>query len=227
VSDLGLINLVVVPVGLGLLGFIEPCSIGSSLLFIKFLEGKGAARKLAETFLFAGTRALAIGALGVVAAFLGSAFLGYQRAAWVGLGALYVLIGGLYVFRRGEMLMVMLGPSLARLSGLGGSAGLGALFGLNIPACAAPLLVALLAAAAAGGAAGAAVVDGFVTLGLFGLALSLPLVVAVLIAPVRRLLDRLAALCGRFPAWAGVVLVGLGLWSIGFGLFAEVNASSP
>jgi hypothetical protein len=28
------------PLGLGLLGFIEPCSVGSSMLFIKHLEGR-------------------------------------------------------------------------------------------------------------------------------------------------------------------------------------------
>lgn len=33
-------NLLVLPVGLELLGFIEPCSVGSSLLFVRFVEGK-------------------------------------------------------------------------------------------------------------------------------------------------------------------------------------------
>jgi cytochrome c-type biogenesis protein len=32
--------LLIVPLGLGLLGFIEPCSIGATLIFVKFLEGK-------------------------------------------------------------------------------------------------------------------------------------------------------------------------------------------
>ncbi len=34
------INLVLLPLALGLLGFIEPCSMGSNLLFIKYVEGK-------------------------------------------------------------------------------------------------------------------------------------------------------------------------------------------
>jgi cytochrome c-type biogenesis protein len=222
VSALGFVDLVAIPAGLGLVGFVEPCSIGSSLLFVKYIEGKGAGRKLAETVLFAATRALFIGVLGMAAAWLGSAFLGFQRAAWIALGGIYLAIGLLYAMRRAGPLMVSLGPSLGRVSGLSGSAGLGILFGLNIPACAAPLLFAVLAAAAAGGATGATLTSGFVSLAVFGLALSLPLVVAVVVPAARVVLDRLAALTGRFPISAGLVLIALGLWSIGFALLARI-----
>jgi cytochrome c-type biogenesis protein len=105
---------------------------------------------------------------------------------------------------------------------LRGSAGLGVLFGLNIPACAAPLLAALLAAAAATGASGATVTAGFTALAIFGFFLSAPLIVAVFSARARRLLDWLAHQAGRFPKWSGVVLIALGAWSIWFGLFVEV-----
>lgn len=219
-TEFTLVNAVLLPVGLGLLGFVEPCSIGSSLIFIKYLEGKDAATKLVQVGAFALTRAAFIGALGALAALIGAAFLGLQQGAWVLLGALYVAIGAFYAFGKAGFLMRGLGPSLSRLSGLRGSAGLGLLFGLNVPACAAPLIFALLGAAAV---TGATVAMGFVTLGLFGLALSLPLVLAVLWAPARRLLDRLAGLSARVPFWIGVVLIGLGLWSIGFGLFVSLE----
>jgi len=222
VTEFGLVNLFVLPAALGLFGFIEPCSIGSTLIFIKYLERKAAARQLAETALFALTRALFIGALGMLAVFLGAAFLGLQKGAWIVLGAIYVLIGGLYLMGKTRVLMLSVGPSLARISGARGSIGLGVLFGLNIPACAAPLLLVLLGAAAAGGATGATFAAGFVSLAVFGFALSLPLVMTVLFAPARRALDWLAGLSGRMPFWTGVVLVGLGLWSIGFGLFAAL-----
>ena len=212
-----------VPFGLGLLGFVEPCTIGSTLIFVKHIEGRDAGGKLAEVGLFAVTRGLFIGALGVLAVVLGSAFLGFQRAAWIVLGALYVGLGLLIVAGRAGMLMVALGPRLAWLSGLRGSAGLGVLFGLNIPACAAPLLLALFAAAAAGGSSGASFALGFVSLALFGLALSLPLVVAVLIAPARRALDWIAGLARRAPIWTGLVLIALGLWSVWFGLFVRLG----
>lgn len=221
-TEFGLVNLFALPAALGLFGFIEPCSIGSTLIFIKYLERKAAARKLAETTLFAVTRALFIGALGMLSVLLGAAFLGLQKAAWIVLGAIYVLIGGLYLMGRTRVLMLSVGPSLARISGARGSMGLGVLFGLNIPACAAPLLLVLLGAAAAGGATGATLAAGFMSLAVFGFALSLPLVMAVLFAPARRALDWLAGLSRRMPFWTGVVLMGLGLWSIGFGLFAAL-----
>jgi cytochrome c-type biogenesis protein len=217
---------VLLPFGLGLVGFVEPCTIGSSLIFVKHMEGRNAGGKLAEVGLFAITRALFIGALGVLAVALGTVFLGFQKAAWIALGTVYVGLGLLYVTGRAGALMVTLGPSLSRLSGLGGSAGLGVLFGLNIPACAAPLLLALFGAAAAGGASGASFATGFVSLALFGLALSLPLIAAVLVAPARRALDWIAGLSRRLPFWTGVVLIALGLWSVWFGVFVKLGPAA-
>ncbi len=213
-----LTSLALLPMGLGLLGFVEPCSIGSTLLVIQQLEGKSAASKLAQVGVFAATRAVFIGLLGVLAVVLGTAFLGLQKAAWMLLGAVYVLIGLVYLTGKAGALRVSLGPSFARLSGARGSAALGVLFGLNIPACAGPLLLALLGAAAAGGASGWTLASGFVSLGLFGFALSLPLVLAVLFAPARRALDWLAGLSRRLPFWTGLLLVVLGAGSIWLGL---------
>jgi cytochrome c-type biogenesis protein len=206
------------------LGFVEPCSIGSTLIVVKQLESRNAAGKLAQIGVFAGTRALFMGLLGMAAVVLGAAFLGFQRGAWIGLGALYMGLGVLYLTHKIGALAVSLGPSLARLASLRGSAALGILFGLNIPACAAPLLFALLAGAAAGGAAGATFASGFVALALFGLALSLPLIVAVLFEPARRSLDWVAGLSRRLPFWTGLLLVALGAWSIWFGLYVPVKA---
>jgi cytochrome c-type biogenesis protein len=220
--DLTFTSIVALPVGLGLVGFVEPCSIGSTLLFVKYLEGKDAGRKLAQVAVFAGARALFIGLLGALATVVGSTFLGFQKAAWVALGAAYLLIGLLFLIGKSGALALSIGPRLASLSEVRGSATLGVLFGLNIPACAAPLLFALLAAAAAGGSAGATAATGFIALALFGLALSLPLVAAVLFERARRALDWLAGLSRRLPLWTGLLLIVLGLWSIWFGIFARI-----
>lgn len=220
-NELGAFQLIVLPIALGLLGFIEPCSVGSSLIFVKFLENKSASAKLVQTAIFAATRAAFIGALGMIAVLVGGVFVSYQKAAWAALGLLYLLLGALLMTGRARPLMVALGPRLHRLSGARASVGLGLLFGLNIPACAAPLLVALLAMAGATGASQAAFASGFVSLALFGLALSLPLVAAVYFEPARRLLDRLAHHSARYPKWAGALLIALGLWSIRYGLVVE------
>jgi cytochrome c-type biogenesis protein len=223
-TEASLMNLVLPPVGLGLLGSIEPCSIGSTLVFIKYMEGKDARTKRIQVGLFAATRAIFIALLGFLAALIGTAFFGVQKAAWVLLGAMFIAVGLLFVLRRGAVLMTAMGPNLNSLSGLHGSIGLGLLFGLNIPACAVPLLVILLGSAAVHGATGGALVAGFVSLALFGLALSLPLVVAVLFERALRALDWLAGLSRRLPFWTGVLLIVLGLWSIWFGLFARLKA---
>ena len=216
-----LVNLVILPVGLGLLGFIEPCSMGSNLLFIKYVEGKNGTAKVAEIAAYTLTRAVFIGALGAGAALVGSVFLGLQKGAWLFLGSVYLAIGAVYVFGKASVLMRGIGPSLERLSGVRGSAGLGLLFGLNIPACAAPLIFALLGSTALG--AGADAAKGFASLALFGLALSLPLVLALSWDSARRVLDRLAGLSSRLPMWTGIIFIGLGLWSMYFGLFVSLE----
>ncbi len=221
-SEFGLFQLLVLPAALGLVGFVEPCSIGSSLLFVKYLEDKAAVEKVRQTALFAATRAAFIGALGVAAVALGAAFVSFQKSAWVALGVIYVLIGVILLAGHGRTVMLAIGPGVAKLAGTRGSAGMGLLFGLNIPACAAPLLAALLGAAAATGASGATLGAGFVSLGVFGFALSAPLVAAVFFARARRALDVLAHWAGSFPKWSGAVLILLGAWSIYFGLFVEV-----
>jgi cytochrome c-type biogenesis protein len=65
-------------------------------------------------------------------------------------------------------------------------------------------------------------VTGFVSLVLFGLVLSAPLVAAVFFEPARRAIDWIAGLTGRMPAVAGAVFIALGLWSVWFGLYVTV-----
>lgn len=208
-------TLVLLPLGLGLLGFIEPCSIGTSLLFIRYVEDRPAAAKIAQAVVFTLTRALFIGLLGLLAALVGGAFIALQKAGWVVLGGLYILLGLLYLAGRAGSLMRSLGPGLSRLSETKGAAALAVLFGLNIPACAAPLLAILLGTAAMTG--GAKLAAGFLMLAVFGLALSLPLLLALLWAPARRLLDRLSQGARRVPVPIGLLFIALGAWSIYFG----------
>ncbi len=219
-SEISLVNLFLLPVGLGLLGFMEPCSMGANLLFIKYLEGKAAAQMLAHTVVFMLTRGLFIGALGILAVVIGATVVAVQKGFWILLGCVYLVLGALFLAGRAGFLMRTLGPGLRRLSGARGSIALGVLFGLNVPACAAPLLFVLFGTAAVGGAT---VTQGFLSLGLFGLALSAPLGLAVLWPPGRGLLDRVAGLSHRVPRITGAVLVAFGLWSIYFGLFVRLE----
>lgn len=180
---------------------------------------------MAQVLIYTATRALLIGGLGWLAALIGAEFFGLQRGLWFGLGSAYLLMGLTYLAGRRHWLMVTIGPSLSRLSGTRGSAVLGVLFGLNVPACAAPLIVVLLGISASQGAGGRAQLQGFLSLLLFGLALSAPLVAAVAWRRARRVFDWLVGLSVRVPRLTGVVLAALGLWSIGFGLLAHLPPS--
>ena len=206
--------LIVVPLGLGLVGFVEPCTVGSSLLFVKYLEGKDRAAKAVQTVAFTATRALFIGALGAAAALIGTAFVRIQHWFWILLGAAYVVLGVLYLARQQWRFARVIGPTLQHARGARGGAALGVLFGLNIPACAAPVLVALMAASVGA----ASVIRGFVAMAVFGLALSLPLVLVVFWGPARYWLDRIAGISARLPLWTGLVFIVLGAWSIRFGV---------
>ncbi|HEX9858459.1 MAG TPA: cytochrome c biogenesis protein CcdA, partial [Paracoccaceae bacterium] len=93
----------------------------------------------------------------------------------------------------------------------------GAAFGLNIPACAAPILFGLIGAAAATGSA----TTGFVMMAVFALALSAPLVPLSMVPALARPLDRLRDWMRprRWPV--GAVFIGLGFWSVWFGLYVD------
>ncbi len=214
-------GLVLLPIGLGLFGFVEPCSIGSSMLLVKHLEGRSVGARLRQVLVFTLTRAIFIGGLGALAATAGSAFIAIQKLGWLVLGLLYVGLGALYLFGKAGVLMRSVGPGLSRWSGEGGSAALGVAFGLNVPACAAPLLLAVLGTAAVSGAGH--VMAGFFSLSLFGLALSAPLVLVIAWPPARRALDWLAVRAGRAPRWIGAILIALGAWSVFFGLFVSIE----
>ncbi len=219
--EIELTSMLLLAAGLGLLGFVEPCTIGSSMLFIKYLEGRGRTARIVQALVFTLTRALFIGVLGGAIAWLGSFFVSFQKGGWLILGSVYLVMGLIFMAGKGAVLSRTIGLRLSRLSGVRGSMTLGLIFGLNIPACAAPLILALLGASALGVGASAGI--GFVTLAVFGLFLSVPLVVALFLAPARRGLDRLAAMSIRLPFWTGVLFVALGLWSIWFGLFVKLE----
>ncbi len=215
---LDLTQLVLVPVLFGLVGFIEPCSIGGSAIFVSYLNRMQPARRVREATQFLLTRALFLGAFGLAAAFVGARVGLLQRTYDLVMGSLFI-VGGIAWFlaqRRGIRMPgglnvgTILAPNPAK------SYFLGAAFGLSAPLCAAPLLLAILAQSFAGASAAW---QGFVMMALFGVALSLPLVVLAFapnaldkIRAIGRLIGPRAAhvglaamlIVGAYLIWAGV-----------------------
>lgn len=83
--------------GLGLLAFVEPCSVGSHLLFLKFLNQLPARQRLYQTLLFTLARAGLMAGLGMFAAVIGARFIGIQHGFWIALGGLYIVLGLAYL----------------------------------------------------------------------------------------------------------------------------------
>ena len=212
------LRLVMLPIGLGLLGFIEPCSIGASLLFIKSLENSTESQRATQVAIFTILRAVIMGLLGLFAVMVGGLFFEFQKLAWILFGTVYLIIGIMYVSGRSRIFLLSIGPRLSRMKGAKGSATLAALFALNIPACAGPLLAILIGTTATAGASGMSIGRGFLSMALFGFALSAPIFAASYSTVGLRCLDRLGAMSKSVPRITGVVLILLGLWSIRFGL---------
>lgn len=215
-----LVTVFFLPVGLGLLGFIEPCTVGTSLLFLHYLEGRSATEQVTQTLVFTAVRAIAMGLLGVAAVAIGATFVDFQKTAWAVMGSTYVALGVAYLTGSIDRLKRSFGLGLGRLGGQRGAAVLGAIFALNIPACAGPLLIALLGTAAV--AQTQSLARGFMMLATFGLALTIPIAAAVFSARGRRLLDRIARFSGAAPKIIGILFIVLGLWSIRFAFVAQV-----
>ena len=215
--ELTLQGLVLLPLGLGLLGFIEPCTIGGHLVFLDTQKDRSAAQRGRAVASFVVVRALVAGLFGALIAFAGQRLIGVQTGFWLIFGGLYLLVGLAFLTGRSGRILprIKLAPDTWKRAR--SPYALGLAFGLNIPACAAPILFALLGLSASVGSIAA----GFAMMAIFGLALSSPL---VLFAAVPALSGRLAGLGDwlRTRRWVlGLIFVLLGAWSIWFGLFVD------
>jgi cytochrome c-type biogenesis protein len=183
--EIGFVSLILLPLGFGLIGFVEPCVIGAHLIFLTRQAERSQKARAAALIAFVSARTLVMGTLGASVGLLGQLLIGLQTGFWLVFGLLYCTIG--------------------------------AAFGLNIPACAAPILFGLLGLTVSGGSA----IAGFTTMAIFALGLSAPLVVMTLLPAFARFVERSAEWL-RARRWlTGALFVVLGIWSVYFGLFVD------
>lgn len=85
--------LLALAVGLGILGFVEPCSVGTNVVFLGHLREKGRGERLRETAKFALVRSVVLGLFGLGIAIVGGSVFAAQKGFWLLLGLLYLVLG--------------------------------------------------------------------------------------------------------------------------------------
>jgi len=158
-----------------------------------------------------------MGGFGGPIVLLGQRLISVQTGMWLVFGAIYLGVGIAIIAGgdRGLRRRVRFAPERWRIA----DAPLlqGAAFGLNIPACAAPILFGLISTATVSGSAA----TGVLKMSVCALALTLPLIPLSIAPALASGLDRVANWL-RLRRWLlGAVFIGLDLWSIWFGLFVD------
>jgi cytochrome c-type biogenesis protein len=200
-------QIILIPIAFGLLGFIEPCSIGANIIFLGYLQSRKMG-KVWEAIKFTITRALFLGLVGLLVGVVGQPMRTGTYSYSLLLGVGYVVLGllGLWWSYRGTGLASL---DLGRYLPREGTFPLGVIFGLTAPACSLPLFLALL---------GLGVVEaawvGFVSLFLFGLALSAPLVLISRSERAEEILRSLGTKAAKVPYVAALMLISVGVITI-------------
>ncbi|MBI2227731.1 MAG: hypothetical protein HYU46_01375 [Deltaproteobacteria bacterium] len=202
-----LYQITLIPIAFGLLGFVEPCSIGANIIFLRYLQARNAGKML-EAIKFTITRALFLGLIGLLVGVVGQPMRTGTYSYSLLLGVIYVVLGilGLWWSYRGTSLASL---DLGRLLPREGAFPLGVIFGLTAPACSLPLFLALLGLGAIKGAW-----VGFISLFLFGLALSAPLIWIARSARADEILRRLGKTASKMPHLAASLMIVLGAVTI-------------
>lgn len=194
--------MILLPIILGLLGFIQPCVVGVNSIFLGYLRHVDASVRSRELIKYVVVKTLLAAAVGVVAALIGAALLGNVSREI--LGILLILFGGVYIAGRFRPMPV---PNIVPR----GNFSYGVLYGIGVPACALPLLVSLGLMAAFSGS----VYKGVLLLAAFGASISLPLLLVGVSARRTDRMKQAASLTGVSPVFAGLALIIVGIMYAG------------
>jgi cytochrome c-type biogenesis protein len=100
-----LFNLTGLAFGLGLLGFIEPCTIGAHMLFLNSQCDRPMRRRIGALSAFMLARLLVMGGFGGVTVMLGQRMIGVQTNVWLVFGGIYMVIGIVFLSGAGRRLL--------------------------------------------------------------------------------------------------------------------------
>ena len=202
-------SLVILPFVFGLVGFVEPCSMGINAIFLSSIEKKNKADRAKEVTIFVFGRAFVLALIGVSAAFVGNKYFSFQQYFFIILASLYIFVGILMIFSK-SLVGKLRNIRIASLLGLDFKKGslkrFGFFAGLTIPACAIPLITVLLGQSLLLGK----ILEGFVTLFIFGLDLSIPLVFFSCLKRGVIWIGWLAERANKFRIAGGLLLIIIG-----------------
>ena len=88
------------PFVFGLIGFVEPCSMGINIMFLSSIDRTNPAGRSKEIAVFMLVRALVLALLGLSASFVGSKLFSFERGFFVLLALIYISIGFLMIFSK-------------------------------------------------------------------------------------------------------------------------------
>jgi cytochrome c-type biogenesis protein len=196
---------ILIPLVFGLIGFTEPCSLGINIIFLNRIKGLNRAKRISETLIFSLVRGFFLALFGLSAAFIGSKIIAIQSSFFLILGGVYILLGVLAIINMYRPIFKH-GINISKYIKNEGNIALGFVFGLIIPACAISLVLALIGKSVLLGN----LFEGFISLFVFGIALSSPLLVISCFDKSSEIIAKTADRAKKIPWLAGMVLIGVG-----------------
>ncbi len=196
----------------GLGGAFTPCTMGTNIVMIQYFNKKAKNERLREWLIFATLRAIFLAAIGLLLGYLGHIVTDFtwwfQMLVNIGI----VALGIIFILAKNRPILP--GLNLTANNSIGknlSSAALGTVFGLNITACVAPLVLAIVAKAVLAGN----VLWSSLALFIFGIMLSLPILIAIYNERANNWITNISKRQRNiiYPA-TGAVLIFLGLFEI-------------
>lgn len=205
----GFYDLFLIPILFGLVGFLEPCSLGINLIFLHRIQKFDRVKRISESLVFSFVRGFFLAVVGLGAAFIGSKFITIQSSLFVILGIVYILLGILIIINKYKPIFTT-DINFGRYFQRRGTVALGVIFGLIIPACAIGFVIALIGKALIVGN----LLEGFISLFVFGVTLSFPLVIISYFRKSAQAMQIIAHKTRKVPWLAGAILIVVGVLTI-------------
>jgi cytochrome c-type biogenesis protein len=179
------------------------------MIFLNRINGFERVKRISETLIFTFVRGTFLALFGVSAAFIGSKMTRIQSSFFLILGGVYIFFGAVAIINKYRTIFkfeVNLSQYLQNKESLA----LGVVFGLIIPACAISLILALISKSILLGN----LLESFVSLFVFGVALSSPLIVISCFDKSNEIITKILEKAGKLPWLAGAALIIVGFLTL-------------